>query len=160
MLLIRLSSDLALTPSKSRRSLEGAQLSKSNCPRTLSGAAVGVPSPGPRVSPPLAWAQPRVRLGYASLVHNPGLEAQNLKVPLEDRCREWDGIREGKTIGRRTSGAAIPTAGSATPSRLQPPSSCSGLTRKASTSSLTLICGLTFYSAVRSLFSRFSLFSY
>ena len=81
----------------------------------------------PRVPPPAA-------LGTAGLVNKPGLEAQSLEVSLQDRCREWDGIQERgrSTVGRRTSGVTIPTSSSPTPSCLQPMSSYSGLTRKAS----------------------------
>ena len=127
-----------------------SQLSKSNRPRTLSGAAVGISSPGP---PPRTSVPPPPALGTAkswSGLRQPGAQprtgdakfqkSENGPPVTPSRIGVGSGMvykREGKTVGGPTSGAAIPTAGSATPSRLQPPSSYSGLTRKASTVSLT-----------------------
>ena len=127
-----------------------SQLSKSNRPRTLSGTAVGNPSPGP---PPRTSVPPPPALGTAKSstgLRQPGAQprtgdarfqrSENGPPVTPSRIGVGSGMvykREGKTVGGPTSGTAIPTAGSATPSRLQPPSSYSGLTRKASTVSLT-----------------------
>jgi len=128
------------------------QPSKSTRPRTLSGTALAVPSPG---SPPSTSIPPPPTLGAGKSVTGPrqlGTLSRNGDAKLQrpensppvtpstSRIGVGSGMvykREGKTVGGPASGAAIPTAGSATPSRLQPPSLYSGLTRKASTASLT-----------------------
>jgi len=126
------------------------QLSKSNRPRTLSGAAVGIPSPAP---PPSTSVPPPPALGTAKSstgLRQPGTQSRTGDAKLQrsesglpatpSRVGVGSGMiykREGKMVGGPTSGSSIPTTGSATPSRLQPPSSYSGLTRKASTASLT-----------------------
>ena len=126
------------------------QPSKSTRPRTLSSTTSVIPSPGP--PPPTSIPPPPV-LGTGRGVtglRQPGapLWTGDAKLQRPDnsppatpsRIGVGSGMvykREGKTVGGTASGAAIATSNSATPSRLQPPSSYSGLTRKASTASLT-----------------------
>ncbi len=126
------------------------QPSKSNRPRTLSGAAVGIPSPA---SPPTTSVPPPPTLGTGKSstgLRQPGAQSRIGDVKLQksdnappatpSRIGVGSGMvykREGKAVGGPTSGTAIPTTGSATPSRLQPPSSFGNLARKASAVSLT-----------------------
>ena len=125
------------------------QPSKSTRPRTLSGTTLALPSPGP---PPPTSIPPPPILGTGKSVtglRQPGAPSwagdaklqrpENSPPATPSRIGVGSGMvykREGKTVGGPASGAAIPTVSSATPSRLQPPSSYSSLTRKASTASL------------------------
>lgn len=131
------------------------QPSKANRPRTLSGATVGASSPGP---PPSTYIPPPPTLNAGKSLtglRQPGAPplAGDVKPQRSEsgppvtpsRIGVGSGMvykREGKTVGGPASGAAIPTPGSATPSRLQPPSSYGGLARKASTASLAPSVGV------------------
>ena len=125
------------------------QPSKSNRSRTLSGAAVGIPSPVP---PPTTSVPPPPTLGTGKSstgLRQPGAQSRTGDVKLQksengppatpSRIGVGSGMvykREGKAVGGPTSGSAIPTTGPTTPSRLQPPSSYGSLARKASAVSL------------------------